>query len=488
MRLIGVPIAILLPFLFIATAYSQCIAVINSLPYREGFENNDGGWLSGGMGNDWAWGSPNKTVINGAGAGNKCWITGGLGGGSYTNAEASWLKSPCFDLSAVQYPRISMKLFWDTEQQYDGASLQYSIDNGINWVTIGSSGEATSCIRSGNWFNTAAINYLNPLTNTQQGWSGNTRTGSGSCRGGGGSGKWVDAYHTIPAIAGRPHVIFRFLFGAGNICNNYDGFAVDEIEIANAPANQASFGYSCIDSFSIQINNTSAHCPDSWSWNFGDPASGTENSATIANPVHRFSGPGNYTITLNASGPDNAPSTAYGSVSIAVPKVVQLTKANCQTNTGGSATVELSAIPAGSYTVLWSSVPVQSGPTASNLSAGNYIVRSEGARLCPAETSVQIELDDNCGEVWFPSAFTPNKDGVNDVFGPLGGRGSMQHYRLHIFNRWGQVVFETRDPYANWNGQLKGTNATAGVYSWLAEFNVAGKPTIKRSGMVVLIR
>lgn len=488
MRLIRTLITLLLLWLFVATAHSQCTTIINSFPYREGFESNDGGWLPGGAGSDWAWGSPNKSVINSAGAGNNCWTTGGLTGGSYTNAEASWLKSPCFDLSAVPYPRIAMKLFWDTEQQYDGASLQYSIDNGVTWTTIGLAGETPNCISSGNWYNTAAINYLNPLTSTQQGWSGNTRTSSGSCRGGGGSGKWVDAYHTIPAIAGQPSVIFRFLFGAGSICNNYDGFAVDEIEIANAPANQALFNYTCVDSFTIQLNNTSAYCPSSWTWDFGDPASGTENNSSIKNPVHRFSGPGNYTITLTASGPNNAPSTISGNVSIATPRIVQITKADCQTNTGGSATVELSAIPSGGYTITWNSAPTQTGPVANNLSAGTYIVRLEGTGLCPAETTAQIELDDNCGEIWFPSAFTPNNDGINDVFGPLGGKGAMQNYRLHIFNRWGQVVFETRDPYANWNGRLNGTKSVPGVYSWLAEFNFAGKPATKRSGIVALIR
>ncbi|HEY6064053.1 MAG TPA: hypothetical protein VIV35_10620 [Chitinophagaceae bacterium] len=68
---------------------AQCGSGISIFPYNEGFEASDGGWVSGGVGNDWAWGTPNKPVISAAGSGTKCWIVGGLTGSSYTNAEAS---------------------------------------------------------------------------------------------------------------------------------------------------------------------------------------------------------------------------------------------------------------------------------------------------------------------------------------------------------------------------------------------------------------
>ncbi|RYY66090.1 MAG: hypothetical protein EOO13_16285, partial [Chitinophagaceae bacterium] len=67
-----------------------CTGSINSFPYNEGFETSDGNWLPGGMASDWAWGSPTKSVITGAGGGNRCWITGGLTGSSYNAGENSW--------------------------------------------------------------------------------------------------------------------------------------------------------------------------------------------------------------------------------------------------------------------------------------------------------------------------------------------------------------------------------------------------------------
>jgi len=173
----------------------------------------DGSWTAGGTGNNWAWGQPAKAVIRSAGEGNKCWVTGGLTGTGYASAEASWLRSPCFDLSAIQNPYVEFLIFWDTEQQFDGASLQYSLDQGASWITAGSASGPKNCLNE-NWYNQNPVTYLSNITTTRDGWSGTTQSVSGSCRGGNGSGGWVRAKQTLPALAGQSRVIFRFIFGA----------------------------------------------------------------------------------------------------------------------------------------------------------------------------------------------------------------------------------------------------------------------------------
>ena len=112
---------------------AQCAAPVAIFPYTQGFETNNGGWVTGGSLSDWAWGTPSKTVITGAATGAKCWIVGGLTGGSYNNSEASWLESPCFNFTSLQYPYISFNAFWETERKYDGASFQYSTNLGASW-------------------------------------------------------------------------------------------------------------------------------------------------------------------------------------------------------------------------------------------------------------------------------------------------------------------------------------------------------------------
>jgi gliding motility-associated-like protein len=475
---------------FIITSFAeikaQCSSGITTFPYNEGFEASNGGWTSGGAGNDWAWGTPTKPVISAAGGGSKCWVIGGLTGTSYTNAEASWIQSPCFDFTNVQYPYIEFKVFWEMEQRFDGASLQYSTDNGNTWQTVGSAGDAKNCLND-NWFNNSGITYLSPLSSDRNGWSGNIQPGAGSCNGGSGSNGWVTAKHTMPSLAGEPGVLFRFIFGAGTICNNYDGFAVDDILIGEAPPNAAAFTYSCVNNNTANFTNTSALCPTTFSWNFGDVASGLNNTATTTNPSHTFSAPGNYTVTLTVSGPGNAPSTTTRQITILNVTTTMLSMADCQTNTGGSLIVSVEGTTA-PLNILWNTVPPQTTTIATNLATGVYSVTISGTDVCTVTTPGKVETDISCIGIFFPSGFTPNNDGRNDGFGPLGSLAVLSDYRFSVYNRWGEKIFSSANPFEKWNGTIKGTDTDSNIFVWYAEFSVSGKPKELRKGTVMLIR
>jgi PKD repeat protein len=130
------------------------------------------------------------------------------------------------------------------------------------------------------------------------------------CTSNSGSAGWVVAQHCMSNLAGVANVKFRFAFGAGSTCNNFDGIAFDNITIGEAPANNANFTFGCTPtSLQYQFTNTSTLCPSGFSWNFGDPTSGTNNTSIVTNPMHQFSAPGTYTVTLSVNGPCNAPST-----------------------------------------------------------------------------------------------------------------------------------------------------------------------------------
>ena len=474
--------------LFIGSAEikAQCASPISSFPYTEGFESSNGGWTTGGFGNDWQWGSPSKPVINTAGGGSKCWVVGGLTGSSYTNGEASWLQSPCFDFSTLQYPFISFKLNWETEQQFDGGSFQYSIDNGASWITLGTA-NYSDCMQK-NWFNQDPVTYLSPLTSVRRGWSGNIQSSAGSCRGGNGSNGWLTASAIAPGLASNSSVIFRFIFGAGTICNNYDGFAVDDIYIGEAPPNAAAFSYTCINGNTASFKNESTLCPNSISWNFGDPASGTNNVSTLANPSHVFSGPGTYTVSLMVSGPGNAPSTITKQVTIISAIVTMLNMVDCETNTGGSLTVSVEGTTS-PLNLAWNTVPIQTTPTISNLPEGLYAVTISGTDICTITATGKAEKDISCIGVFFPSGFTPNSDGKNDGFGPVGSLSSMTNYKFSVYNRWGERVFFSTDPFEKWDGTVKGSKTDGNVFVWQAEYNLLGQSQkLFNKGTVLLIR
>ena len=316
---------------------AQC--TVNSYPYFEDFESGPGIWSNGGTNSSWTYGTPNKPVITGAASGQNCWTTGGLTGSSYNNSEHSTITSSCFDFSTLNYPFISFQIFWETEKKFDGGNLQSSIDGGVTWVNVGAFGDAVDC-NTDNWFNYDPITYLgSPAWITvRHGWSGNIQANSGSCLGGGGSGTWVLAKHCLTGLANQPNVLLRFTFGSGSSCNAYDGLAIDDITISEGAVIQPDFTYTCGagNAFSF-LGNTPCTAAQSWSWDFGDPSSGS-NTSTAINPSHTFSAPGTYTVTATLSGgPCNPPGTISKTVQVIGGNVINIQNPSCPGLSDGSA-------------------------------------------------------------------------------------------------------------------------------------------------------
>ncbi len=71
-----------------------------------------------------------------------------------------------------------------------------------------------------------------------------------------------------------------------------------------------------------------------------------------------------------------------------------------------------------------------------------------------------------------PNAFTPNNDGLNDVFLPVGSFEGIAFYHFSIWNRWGDMLFETQDYREGWNGQRSNTGeyAPPGVYAYIVKY------------------
>jgi hypothetical protein len=132
------------------TIIFHTVPFINTFPYVEGFENNDGHWYSDGTNNSWEWGAPSKPVINKAANGSKIWTTSLYG--SYNNNELSYLYSPCFDVSGLANPMLSFSHIFQLENcDCDGHWVEYSID-GSNWTKLGVANSGT------NWYNNSTKN------------------------------------------------------------------------------------------------------------------------------------------------------------------------------------------------------------------------------------------------------------------------------------------------------------------------------------------
>ncbi len=80
--------------------------------------------------------------------------------------------------------------------------------------------------------------------------------------------------------------------------------------------------------------------------------------------------------------------------------------------------------------------------------------------------------------IYIPNSFTPNGDGMNDLFGAYGE--AIKDFRMQIFNRWGQMVFESNNVNNRWDGTHEGVKVPQGsyVYRVIAK-GVVGKQTTK---------
>jgi gliding motility-associated-like protein len=102
-----------------------------------------------------------------------------------------------------------------------------------------------------------------------------------------------------------------------------------------------------------------------------------------------------------------------------------------------------------------------------------------------------ITLSRQCPtKIYAPTAFSPNKDGINDIFFLYAE--DVISYDLKIFDRWGNLVFKTTDLLEGWNGQYRGNDVDPGIFVWMASiegYRRNGKTFIEtKSGTVTLIR
>lgn len=364
-----------------ADLQAQCASPINAYPYTEDFEAGNGNWVRSST-DHWEWGQIfSKPVITSAASGSRCWLVGGFSGSSYSSGS-SYLQSPCFDISSLADPEISFSIFWETERRFDGLSFQYSLDAGANWSNLGSINSNSSC-EGTNWFNFDPVNFVGG-----PGWTGNIQATTGSCVGGGGSAAWLTARHSLSSIAGATGVLFRFVFAAGTTCNEFDGVAIDDVKIGEAIPDSAGFNFTCNAAISATFTSSIAGCIAGLSWDFGDPASGSNNSSTIENPTHVFSAPGNYDVSLTVNFVSGVSVFVTKPISVFAVSATILNTIKCNGSQTGAITVN--ADPPGTYTYSWDTNPVQNTQSISGLGAGTYTVTVSSAGSCAVAVPVLL--------------------------------------------------------------------------------------------------
>lgn len=218
------------------------------------------------------------------------------------------------------------------------------------------------------------------------------------------------------------------------------------------------------------------------------------NSATIANPVTTATRDITYTLTI-LSDANGCPSLTTDEVYVDVTPPIKVTTFPYDTIGYSGDMIQLLAIPNDSDVINYVWTPSQglSDPLIPNpivtLGANGDVVQYQVATStiagCRGEGYITVRVYKG-PDIYVPTAFTPNGDGRNDRFLPVPvGIKSLNYFR--VYNRWGQLLFQTKTLHDGWDGKLQGRGQATGVYVWMIEAVTNMDKVITKKGTVTLI-
>jgi gliding motility-associated-like protein len=134
--------------------------------------------------------------------------------------------------------------------------------------------------------------------------------------------------------------------------------------------------------------------------------------------------------------------------------------------------------------------PGIANPVVSIDTSTTYIVKGYTNNCIDYDTVTVIvsKTDNNRSKLEIPNAFTPNNDGNNDCFGLGRFAASAQSAQLSVYNRWGQRIFYTTDPFKCWDGTINGVKQDSGGYMYLINVRTFCGSSATKKGIALLLR
>jgi gliding motility-associated-like protein len=210
----------------------------------------------------------------------------------------------------------------------------------------------------------------------------------------------------------------------------------------------------------------------SYIWNTGETT-----SSIMVSPIAGTT----YSVTIIQNGCADS-LTAFVSVN-AVPVIT----ACCDSSIIFGQSVQLASTGGGTYN--WSppdglSCNDCSNPLSNPMQTTTYTLTITSDSGCISREFITIDV--NCGQVFVPTAFSPNGDGQNDILYVKGP--CIKSIELLIFDRWGNKVFESTDINNGWDGKLDGLPMNTGTYVYFLTATMYNDAVIEKKGNITLVR
>lgn len=253
---------------------------------------------------------------------------------------------------------------------------------------------------------------------------------------------------------------------------NWNDFSFPAFSLATEAPLAAIVGDTAI-CFGVSANLT-ASGGSTYIW-----SDGSTTSSINVNPTSTTT----YVVTASNSGCSNT-----ASINVSVNNLTFVNAGPDVTiNIGES--IQLNAT--GGFSYLWTPSTALScincpNPVASPLNSTTYYLTSMNSTGCINYDTLTVFVDSECGEVFVPTAFSPNGDNENDV---LYVRGTcISDMNFAVFDRWGEKVFESTDKLLGWDGSFKGSPMNTQVFVFYLTANMYNGEIVKKQGNISLIK
>jgi gliding motility-associated-like protein len=238
------------------------------------------------------------------------------------------------------------------------------------------------------------------------------------------------------------------------------------------------------------ITDTNLTGPTTWAWTFDNGASNTLKSGFHSSVTFTTGGDHHIRLTATQLYCPAYPTTIDTTVNINFP-IAGVTMPSMSAYKGTSTPISVRSIP--NYKYRWTPPYGINNPDSSNTLFNNqntqqYVINLISPAGCVTHDSLLVRVfEDKLVEIMIPKSFTPNGDGINDILYPyLSGIKEFKYFK--VYNRFNQLMFETKNHDVGWNGTLNGTPQPMAIYIWVAVGVALDGTTVERKGQVLLLR
>jgi gliding motility-associated-like protein len=240
----------------------------------------------------------------------------------------------------------------------------------------------------------------------------------------------------------------------------------------------------------VNFTDLSGEPNATYEWDFGDGNSGISNQ----NPVHTYTEDGNYTVSFEVI-------SQYGcGSSVTMPGYIDVwTKPyasfyeNTNTTTILDPVIYFNNTSSTTYSSFWNfgdgvtSVATDPWHQYTMIDTFNVMLIITSDHGC-LDTAYDDILVKDILTFYIPNAFTPDDNGINEVFLPYGNEIDPEHYQMMIFDRWGEMVFKTTNILVGWDGSVDGDIVKSdAVFTYVIIYSDRNGLSQKKIGSVTLL-